>query len=152
MNQWNFVSISQRGSEEKNQQHIHQQCAWVCVCCAGCGAAMCAYAAWGESAGGRPPTLPPALPFRGASSITRLGSLWMRASSRQALFSYFCPPALQWKHRARAPLKPALQKHEQPRQETSGPVHQTLLLLMWKTKSWIVRGNIWTVRSWRCSH
>lgn len=56
--------------------------------------------------GGRPPTLPPALPFRGASSITRLGSLWMRASSRQALFSYFCPRTLLWNIEQKPPLKP----------------------------------------------
>lgn len=105
------VSVSEWGSEVKLQRHTHQQCS--CMCALQLVGQLCAHmqrerSAAGCEAGG-PPTLPPALPFRGASSITRLGSLWMRACSRQALFGYFCPRALQWNIEQKPPLKPALQ-------------------------------------------
>lgn len=98
--------------------------AWLGVCAVQVAAGqLCVHMQREERAGGRPPTLPPALPLRGASSITRLGSLWMRASRQRALFSYFCPCALQASKKA--PLKP--EKHQ--RQETSGACeHQDVIL------------------------
>lgn len=46
-----------------------------------------------------------------------------------------------------SPIKTCASKHKQPRQETSGPVHQALLFLTWMIKPWKERGNIWTVWS-----
>jgi len=87
------------------RQYKHQQCVRVRVCC-------CRRVLGADHLHVHLLCL-----FKGASSITRLGSLWMRASTAaRHCFYYSCPRALQ--RSSEQELRQELQNAGRPRQET----------------------------------
>lgn len=90
----------------RNWKTCPAACVCVCACACVCACVANAWRRWQTTY----TSFPPALPFRGAFSITRLGSLWMWVSSCQALLSYFCPCTI-WKHWKRAPLRCSNNSH-----------------------------------------